>query len=85
MTSKAERKRRSICPLRGLPIARQKLVCIGCPGNREQRQNRNNSQRFHAVMVVFDCGQKREGLAHFRDEQEKHRGAIAPCPEAKGA
>jgi hypothetical protein len=35
MTSKAERKKaRSIHPLRGLLIARQKLVCVGRPGNR---------------------------------------------------
>ena len=61
----------SICPLRGLLIAGQNLVCISRPGNREQRQNRNNGQRSHAVMIVFDCGQKRQSLAHFRDEPEK--------------
>jgi hypothetical protein len=26
------------------------------------------------VMVVLDCGLKRQGLAHFVDKQEKHRG-----------
>jgi hypothetical protein len=26
------------------------------------------------AMVVPDCGQKRRGLAHFLDKQEKHRG-----------
>src|SRR5664279_2775912 len=52
-------------PLRSLLIAGQNLVCVSRPGNREQRQNRNNGQRFHAAMVVFECGQKRQSLAHF--------------------
>jgi hypothetical protein len=34
-------------PLRSLLIAGQNLVCVGRAGNREQRQNRNDGQRFH--------------------------------------
>ena len=60
--------------MRGLLTACQKLVRIGRPGNREQRQNRNNAQRLHPLMVVLDCGQKRQSLAHFLDKQKKHRG-----------
>lgn len=37
----------SIRPLRSLLIAGQKLVGIGRPGNREQRENRNDGQCFH--------------------------------------
>jgi hypothetical protein len=73
-------KARSIRALRGLLIPCQKLVRVGRPGNREQRQNRNDGQCLHAVMVVFDCGQKCQSMAHFRDEQEKHRGRVSPCP-----
>ena len=73
-------KASSIRPLRGLLIAGQKLVCVGRPGNREQRQNRNYGQRFHGPIVVFDCGQKRQSLAHFLDEQEKHRGRNTTLP-----
>jgi hypothetical protein len=29
-------------------------------------------------IVVFDCGQKRQSLAHFVDDQEKHHGAAVP-------
>ena len=29
---------------------------------------------FMPVMVVPDCGLKRQSLAHFVDKQEKHRG-----------
>jgi hypothetical protein len=75
----------SIRPLRGLLIPCQKLVRVSCPGNREQRQNRNYGQCLHAVIVVFECGQKCQSLAHFRDEQEKHRGGVPPCSTAKGA
>jgi hypothetical protein len=57
--------------MRGRPIACQKLVCVGRPGNREQRQNRYDGQGFHARIVVFDCGQKRQSLAHFLDQPEK--------------
>ena len=53
--------------MRRLLIAREKLVGIGRPGNREQRKNRNDRQRFHVVTVDLDCGQKRQSLAHFRD------------------
>jgi hypothetical protein len=31
------------------------------------------------MMVVFDCGQKRQSLAHFLDQPEKHS-----CPLASG-
>jgi hypothetical protein len=55
----------SIRPLRSLLIAGQNLVCICGSGNRKQRQNRNNGQRFHAAKVVFECGQKRQSLALF--------------------
>jgi hypothetical protein len=55
----------SIRPLRSLLIAGQNLVCKRRPGNREQRQNRNYGQRFHAPMLVFECGQKRQSLAPF--------------------
>ena len=64
----------SIGPLRSLLIAGQNLVCVGRPGNREQRQNRNNGQCFHGRTVTFDCGQKRQSLAHFRDQRVKNRG-----------
>src|SRR6266481_9310946 len=40
--AKQYRKNRSIAPLRGLLVAGQKLVGVGRPGNREQRQNRND-------------------------------------------
>jgi hypothetical protein len=29
---------------------------------------------FMFAIDVFDCGQKRQSLAHFLDDQEKHRG-----------
>ena len=70
----------SIRPLHGLLIACQKLVGVGRPGNREQRQNRYNGQRFHAVMVVFDCGQKRQSLAHFLDQPGKQSWRQVSCP-----
>jgi hypothetical protein len=54
-----DRRQRLVHPLRGLLIAGQNLVSVGRPRNREQRQKRNDGQRFHAAMVVFDCGQKR--------------------------
>jgi hypothetical protein len=38
----------SICRWCGLLTACHKLVCVSCPGNREQRQERNNGQRSHA-------------------------------------
>jgi hypothetical protein len=60
--------------LRGVPIACQKPVGVSRPGNRQQRQNRNDSQCSHCAIVVFDCGQKRQSLAHFLDVQEKHHG-----------
>jgi hypothetical protein len=69
-----DRRQRLVRPLRGLLIAGQDLVCIGRSGNREQRQKRNDGQRFHAAIVVFDCGQKRQCLAHFQDEPENNRG-----------
>jgi hypothetical protein len=55
----------SIRHLRSLLIAGQNLVCVSRPGNRKQRQNRNYGQRFHAAMLVFECGQKRQSLAPF--------------------
>ena len=71
----------SIRPMRRLLIAREKLVGIGRPGNRKQRENRNDGQRFHGASVGFDCGQKGQGLALFRDQ---HRGTSWPqaaaCP-----
>jgi hypothetical protein len=51
-----------------LLIAGEKLVRISRPGDRKQRQERDDGQRFHASMVVLDCGQKRQSLAHFLDE-----------------
>ena len=53
--------------MRRLLIAREKLVGIGRPGNREQRKKRDDGQRFHAAKLNSDCGQKRQSLAHFRD------------------
>ena len=53
--------------MRRLLIAREKLVGIGRPGNREQRENRYDRQRFHAAKLDLDYGQKRLSLAHFRD------------------
>jgi hypothetical protein len=55
----------SIRPLRSLLIAGQNLVCVSGPGTREQRQNRNNGQRFHAAMLVFECGQECQSLTPF--------------------
>ena len=57
----------SVRPLNRLLIAREKLVGISRPGNREQRKNRDDGQRFHAAKLDLDCGQKRQSLAHFRD------------------
>ncbi len=45
--AKRPQKPASIHPLRALMTACQQLVRIGRPGNREQRQNRDNCQRFH--------------------------------------
>jgi hypothetical protein len=61
----------SIHPLRGLLIVCQKLVRVGGPGNREQRQNRDDGQCLHASMIGSDCGQKRQSLAHFLDQAGK--------------
>jgi hypothetical protein len=38
-----------IRPLRSVLIAGQKLIRNRCPGDREQRQNRNNGQCFHGL------------------------------------
>src|ERR1700722_14018422 len=72
----------SIHPRRRLLIAGQNLVCECVPRDREQRQNRNNDQCFHGAMVVLDCGQKRQSLAHFQDQPEKlsWRRSPEPCP-----
>jgi hypothetical protein len=61
----------SVRPLRRALIIREKLVGIGRPGNREQRKNRDESQRFHDASVGLDCGQKRQSSAHFQDQ---HKG-----------
>jgi len=29
---------------------------------------------MHGLMVVLDCGQKRQSLAHFRDNQRNNHG-----------
>ena len=42
--------------MRRLLIAREKLVCVGRPGNREQRKNRDDGQRFHAAKLDLECG-----------------------------
>jgi hypothetical protein len=55
--------------------ARHELIGVNRPANREQRQNRNDGQGFHGFMVVLDCGQKRQSLVHFRDEQQKNHGS----------
>jgi hypothetical protein len=66
-------------------ITGPKHVCIGCPGNRQQRQNRNDGQCFHAWMVVFDCGQKRQSLAHFQDKPGKQSWPRRQvCPKVAG-
>jgi hypothetical protein len=54
-------------PLCRALVGREKLVGIGRPGNREQRKDRDESQRFHAATVSLDCGQKRQSLARFQD------------------
>jgi hypothetical protein len=53
--------------LRQLLTIRQKLVAPGRPENREQRENRNDGQRFDRLIVVFECGRKRQSSAHFQD------------------
>jgi hypothetical protein len=45
---KVFQKPASICPWCGLLTACHELVRVSCSGNREQRQERNNGQRFHA-------------------------------------
>jgi hypothetical protein len=65
-------KAASIRPFGYLLRARHELIGVNRPGNREQCQNRNDGQRFHRLMVVLDCGQKRQGLAHFQDKQAKN-------------
>ncbi|WP_172805573.1 hypothetical protein [Bradyrhizobium ottawaense] len=57
----------SVRPLCRALIGHEKLVGIGRPGNREQRKNRDEGQRFHGASVDFDCGQKRQSSAHFKD------------------
>jgi hypothetical protein len=57
--------------LSGTLIAGEKLVGIGSPGDREQRQDRDDGQSFHDHKVVLDYGQKRQPLAHFQDDPEK--------------
>jgi len=59
----------SIRSLRRILVAREKLVGVCRPGDREQRENRDDGQRFHDVSVDFDCGQKRQSSAHFRDQR----------------
>ena len=68
---KVLQRRNSIRPLRRLLIAREKLVGIGRPGNREQRKKRDEGQRFHKASVGLDCGQKRQSSARFQDQ---HKG-----------
>jgi hypothetical protein len=57
----------SVRPLRRALIGHEKLIGIGRPGNREQRKNRDEGQRFHDASVGLDCGQKRQSSAHFQD------------------
>ena len=78
LLSPTSTKPNSIRPLRHLLIARQNLVGPGRPGNREQRENRNDGQRFHGLIVVFECGRKCQSSAHFQDNPGKHHGHRVP-------
>ena len=62
---------RSVRPLSGTLIASENLVGIGSPGDREQRQDRDDGQNFHGHKVVLDCGRKRQPLVYFQDDPEK--------------
>jgi hypothetical protein len=57
-----------------LLLTGQHLIGIDRPTDHDQRQNRNNGQGPHVLMLVFDCGQKRQRLAHFQDYQANNHG-----------
>jgi len=67
----------SVCAMHRPLISGQKLIRVGRAGDREQCQNRNDSQRFHDVTVNFDCGQKCQSLAHFQENPGNIRGCCA--------
>jgi hypothetical protein len=56
---------RLIRPLRGHLLAGQKLVAIGRPGNREQRENADNGQRFHGFHGHFRLWPKASAFRPF--------------------
>ena len=62
LLAKVYRKPTSIGSRRDLLTACQKLVRISCPGNREQRQERNDGQRFHAR---YSCAKLRLKASEF--------------------
>ena len=65
------KKAASIHPCRSLLRAYHELVGVSRPGNRQQRQNRNDDQGSHGLMVVLDCGQKRQSLVLFGTNRRK--------------
>lgn len=58
-------------PVRDVLIGCQKLIGNGRPTHREQRQNRDHGQKFHAAKVGPDCGQKCQAVRRFRDDPAK--------------
>lgn len=58
-------------PVRDVLIGRQKLIGNGGSTHREQRQDRNHSQKSHGRRVDPDCVQKRQSMAPFQDDPGK--------------
>jgi hypothetical protein len=63
-------------PVRDVLIGRQKLIGNGGSTHREQRQDRNHSQKSHGRKIDPDCGQKRQSMAPFQDDPGQDHG----CP-----
>ena len=51
-----------------LPLTRQNPVGNHRSGNRQQRQDRYDSDGVHMVNVDPDCGRKRQSFVPFRDK-----------------
>jgi hypothetical protein len=58
-------------------VCGQNLVRDDRTRDREQRQNRYNGHGFHNVNVTWDCGRKRQTLAHFHDQGRNNHGGVA--------
>lgn len=71
---------RLIRPLRRHLLADQKLVAIGRSGDREQRENADNSQRFHDSHGRFRLWPKTSALRAFSGRSSETTWPVAQIP-----